>query len=151
MNWEWVPGRNCGEFQLGVALASNTYTEPVVRLPPSCDGADWVNYRVGNEEARVRVENGIIVGVECVRSLLLHGQEIIGLQQAELGDVLGRSPEVAQRWDDGSARLEVPELGLTLWLESGVVESATVEAAITRPDPDDLPPVDPTPSRPDPG
>lgn len=127
MKWNWVPGATCGEFELGALLEAKTYSEPLLLLEPSCDGADWSTYRVGDEEARLRVEDGAVVAVECVRSLLFNGREIIGAREADLDDLLGHTPSVKERWTDGSARAELPELGLTLWLEGGIVESATVE------------------------
>lgn len=127
MKWDWVPGARCGEFELGALLESKPYSERLVLLEPSYDGAAWSTYRVGDEEARLRVEDGVVVGVECVRSLLLEGREIIGAREAEVAELLGCEPTVKQRWSDGNARAEVPELGLTLWFEGGVVESATVD------------------------
>lgn len=127
MKWDWVPGATCGEFELGALLQSKTYSEPVVLLEPAYDGADWSTYRVGDEEARVRVKAGVVVDVECWRSLLLDGREIIGARETDLDQLLGHAPSVKERAPDGDARAEMPELGLTLWLEGGVVESATVD------------------------
>jgi hypothetical protein len=126
MKWDWMPGARCGEFELGAPLKSKTYSEPLVLLEPAYDEADWSTYKVGDEEARLRVEDGIVVGVECVRSLLLNGREIIGAREADLDELLGYAPSIKDR-TDCDARAEVPELGLALWLERGVVESATVD------------------------
>lgn len=127
MKWDWVPGVRCGEFRLGKTVSRKGYSLRVVRLEPSCEGADWETYRVGREEARVRVQDGIVVGVECVRSCLFDGAELIGMKRRMISSVIGTSPKRKRRWSDGSEMLEVSELGLTLWMENGQVESVTVE------------------------
>lgn len=141
MNWHWVPGNRCGPFLFGHALPKLTDL-PITLLDPSYDGADWQTYRVGDEEARICVENGIIVTVECVHSLHYQGHgELLGLHVDTANAIFEGALTLEERWDDGTSMYEAENLGLTLWVENGHIESATVgeilRADMTSPPPPD--------------
>ncbi|WP_146658878.1 hypothetical protein [Enhygromyxa salina] len=128
MNWDWIPGLRCGPFRFGKPLPSLPEIE-LARLEPSCEGADWHVYRVGDEEARVQVDDGTVTAVECVRSLsYLGSSELLGLSIPAVESLLGRVLVRAEHWGDDTAMYEAQSLGLTLWVEGGRVESTTVEA-----------------------
>lgn len=127
MDWNWTPGQQCGPFRFEEPLPSSM-SGALTLLEPSCEGADWETYRVGNEEARVYVKDGVVKSLECWESLRYLGRhELIDLSleaaEAILGEVLTR----ADQWEDG-AMYEADDLGLTLWIEEGLIESATVNA-----------------------
>jgi hypothetical protein len=126
MRWDWIPCVMVGEFKFGERFDPGAYSEEIVLLPPACKGADWQTYRVGDEAARVAVEDGVITRVECVESICFKGTEMIGLSEEELPAVLGALPQEVDRWPPGNAQLDVEQLGITLWMEDGYVESATV-------------------------
>jgi hypothetical protein len=128
MNWDWMPGVRCGPFVFDQALP-DLVDATLTLLEPACDGADWRSYRVGHEEARVRVQDGVLTAVECVKSLrYLDRDELLGLPIDEVEAIIGEALVRAKHWDDGSAMYEAKRLGLTLWVEDGRVESGTVEA-----------------------
>lgn len=130
MNWDWIPGIRCGPFQFGKALPSLPNIG-LTRLEPSCEDADWQTYRVGDEEARVRVDDGAVTAVECAKSLKYLGRsELLGLSTRAVEALLGEVLVQAKHWGDGTAMYEAENLGLTLWVEAGRVESATVEAQV---------------------
>ena len=128
MSWEWKPGVSVGKLILGESLRPDQLDFPVERLPPSFDEADWETYRIGDELARVSVEDGKIVSVECVSSLRLNGDELLGLSIREVNRLLPMAAMLCEVYEDGNERWECEELGLTLWVEDGVVASATVSS-----------------------
>ena len=130
MIWSWIPGVLCGPFRFGEPLPPLDIGR-LTRLEPSCEGAAWQTYRVGDEEARVRVEDGVVTAVECIQSLKFLGRsELLGLPVRAAQERLGATLVETKRWEDGSAMYEAERLGLTLWVEGERVESATVEACM---------------------
>ncbi len=130
MIWSWIPGVRCGPFYFGEALPSPPNLR-LTLLEPAYEGADWRTYRVGDDEARVRVDDDAVAAVECTNSLMYLNQvEILGLSVQAAKNLLGEDLVESRQWDDGTAMLELEKLGLTLWVESGRVESATVEACL---------------------
>lgn len=130
MNWNWIPGIRCGPYFFGQPLPVSAGLT-LTLLEPSCDGADWQTYRVGDEEARVRVENGVITAVECTLSLCYRGRiELLRLSVNRVDTILGGVLSLERLWGDGTSMYEAESLGLTLWVEDGKVESATVESVL---------------------
>jgi hypothetical protein len=125
VNWDWTPCISVGEFKFGERFEPKKYSAEVALLEPDCEGAEWETYRVGDEEARVAVWDGVITSVECWHSMRFNGVEILGLSEEELPGVLGSVPQEKDRWP-GGAQLNVEQLGITLWIEEDYVESATV-------------------------
>lgn len=127
-HWDWNPGVSVGELVFGAALAPERLGVPVERLPPSSEDADWETYRIGDELGRVSVADGKIVSVECVQSLRWNGQELLGLGIGDVNRLLPRPAARCEVYDDGDERWECEALGLMLWVEDGVVTSATVSS-----------------------
>jgi len=134
MNWDWTPGIRIGPFVFGAPLP-RLEDVALTLLEPDCEGADWQTYRVGDEEARVSVEDGVVTAVECMRSLRYLGhRELLGSSPKAAEVLLGEVLVRAKDWSDGTAMYQAESLGLTLWVEDDRVESATVEAVETSAD-----------------
>lgn len=128
MYWDWKPGVSVGKLIFGGSLRPDSLDFPIERLPPSFDEADWETYRIGDELGRFSVEDGKIVSVECVESLRLNDHELLGLSISEMNHLLPKAAMLCETYEDGDERWECEELGLTLWVEDGVVASATVSS-----------------------
>ena len=127
MNTDWMPGVRYGPFEFGEVLPQ-VEGVPIALLEPDCEAADWQTFRVGEEDARVSVEHGVIASVECVTSIRYLGDvELIGVPVAGLPRGLRTELKLARSWEDGTEMYEVSNLGLTIWSESGRVASVTVE------------------------
>ena len=128
MNWDWIPGVRVGPFFFGAPLPHVEDVE-LCLLEPDYEDADWQTYRVGDEEARVSVRDGVVTDLECTKSLKYLGRsELLGLSTTAVEALLGKVLVQTEQWDDGTTMYEVESLGLTLWIEGERVESATVEA-----------------------
>jgi hypothetical protein len=126
INWDWIPGVECGPLRFGEPLPQLAAVE-ISRLAPDCEEADWQTYRVGDEEARIRVAEGVIVAIECTKSLCYLGRvELLGMSLKAAQTTLGEILALRESWDE-EAMYESENLGLTLWIEGGFIESATVE------------------------
>lgn len=128
MSWDWKPGVSVGKLVFGGALHPDSLDVAVERLPPSSDEADWETYRIGDEQGRISVDDGKIISVECVESLQLDGNELLGLSISEMNRLLPKAAVLCEAYEDGDERWECEELGLVLWVEDGVVASATVSS-----------------------
>jgi hypothetical protein len=128
MSWDWQPGVSIGRLFFGGELSPDSLGVPVERLPPSCEEADWETYRIGDEQGRISVDSGKIVSVECAASLRLDDNELLGLSISEVNHLLPRPAVLCEAYEDGDERWECEELGLILWVEDGVVASATVSS-----------------------
>lgn len=127
-SWNWIPGVSVGELAFGSVLVPESFDFCVERLPPSCDEADWETYCIENEMGRISAVDGKIVDVECVSSLRLNQNELLGLHVSEVNRLLPKPATLGEVYGDGDERWECEELGLVLWVEEGVVTSATVSA-----------------------
>ena len=83
-------------------------------------------FAVGDEEARLAIEDGRVTSIECFTSLLFEGNELIGAKITEVSKWLPGSLMLAVDYKDGSQRWEADELGLMIWTEDGFVESVAI-------------------------
>jgi hypothetical protein len=125
MNWDWIPCVMVGEFKFGESFEPKKYSADIVPLGPPFEGAEWESYRVGDKDAHVSVQDGVITSVECWNSIRFNGTEILGLSEGDIPRILGFVPQEKDRWP-GGMQLNIEHLGITLWIEEGYVESATV-------------------------
>ena len=124
-DWLWIPGSRVGPFWFGRPLPSEV-PWPVELLPPSMDGAEWKTFRVGDELARVSIEDESVIHVECAASLCFEGVELVGMEVLDVRRLLSGRLTLVEDELDGSQTWECDGLGLTLWVQDGRVESATV-------------------------
>lgn len=124
-DWTWIPGVRVGPFRFGEALPIQSPWK-LELLPPSMEEATWQTFRVADEAARVCVEDGNVEYVECVASLVYEEREIIGMSIREVQGLLSAPLRLSKAYVDGAQTWECVELGLTLWVESGCIESVTV-------------------------
>jgi hypothetical protein len=125
MKREWTPGVSVGEFRFGARFDPKDHPGEINLLEPAFEGDELETYSI-DHEAYVSLHDGVIVSVECFRSMTFNGNEIIGVLEERLQEILGFVPEEIDRTDDG-ARFDVSALGIILWIEGGRVESAEVE------------------------
>ena len=125
--WDWIPGVRVGAFVFARSLPGNVGVD-LEHLPPQEDGTDWVCYEVGEHLARIAVEDRLVVSVECFRSLLLRGQELLTRPIGEVNALLSPKALLAERYENGDERWECDALGITLWVEGGCVTSASVSS-----------------------
>ncbi|GAB4516096.1 MAG: hypothetical protein Tsb0020_34740 [Haliangiales bacterium] len=128
--WDWIPGVRVGAFVFGQPLPA-ALPVSLRRLPASDDGTDWLSYEVGEHLARVEVEAGLVVAVECFQSLTLRGHELLRRSIAEALQILPDVARLAERYGGGDERWECDALGLMLWCEQGVVTSASLSTITT--------------------
>jgi hypothetical protein len=121
MSWNWEPGVCLGPFVFGQALPENRAELGLEDLGWSDDGTGWESFSAQDGAYTVHVAAGKIVALECWSKLLFRGQNLVGLTQAEVQTLLG----------DGELAMKVGSLdwnamGLSLWMEGGSVESASL-------------------------
>lgn len=124
---DWTPGIACGSFVFGAEFTEAQRAE-LTLLEPSCEGADWQTYSVGEDTARVSVEDGLITSLECWTSVRYRGHELIGVSIDALCQRLGPDLHMTESSEDGYKTYEAPSLGLTAWVEGERVESVTMSA-----------------------
>jgi len=129
ISWDWNPGVSVGALIFEAALVPEILGVHVERLQPSCDEADWERYRIGDELARVSPADGKIISVECFHYLKWNGNELLGLRVDDVNHLLPRATTLREVYDDGDELWECDELGLMLWVENGIVASATVSSS----------------------
>ena len=127
-SWDWIPGVAVGELIFGAVLHPDDFDFHLELLPRD-DGTDWDTYRMEDEMARISTEEGRIISVECVTSLKLDDHELLGCEVSEVNHFLPTPATLHTVYECGDERWECEKLGLTLWVENGVVESATVSSS----------------------
>ena len=73
----------------------------------------------------------VVDGVECDKSILFNGQELLGLSINDVSDVLGRKPdqygESIELGDETQVLAEFDDLGLVLWMKDGISVAASID------------------------
>lgn len=96
----------------------------LIKLPPDCENATWDTYELSIDGTRFTVENGTFISVVCIKNLIYHRVNLIGLCIDKVREMLGREDSFEDNIGEESA-LYYPKLGLTLWLKEGEVVGAT--------------------------
>jgi hypothetical protein len=125
----WRPRFGVGIFDFGASIAnySNIIEETTGEDSPT---VGQVTYEAKcYREVFVRAERGTIVSVDSYSEFWLNETNVIGSTLDEAVSKIGQSPdEVDHEYVDGEQTiLYFYDLGLTVWLENGLVE--TVQAS----------------------
>ena len=129
--YDWIPNVGVGEFKFGEPVSQ--YVESgVLIINRFMEELVGMSYDDAEGTINVCEENGMIEDIYCDKILTYRNQNLIGLHIDDAAMLLERKPsygeplDKSEIFDDG--RLEVPaefdDLGLTLWLDEGIVVSA---------------------------
>lgn len=132
---EWLPCKKVGVLELNRKLVT-CFTEYEFRV--EAELSDIKNnieifklYRISSGEVfddlRVGVENGLIYAISCSRIIMYHGFNLIGVSAKYLPVIFKGyqySTENFERIDAWKVIYDFDELGLMLWVDNGIVESA---------------------------
>ena len=82
----------------------------------------WDTYEVSAGATRISVTpDGTVTSVLCCDELFLSGRNLLGLSLEEVRNILGEEDD----FDEEHGALQYDELGITLWLNTGIVDAAT--------------------------
>ena len=129
--WHWVPGTSIGPFTFGDRIEPYITAYGLRKRRPDCSLADWDTYEFPGFESWIVVENNMIIEVYCSDKVDYKDQDLIGMHQSDVRDLLGKEDNKEQDVGLGYA-LYYEGLGLTLFLVDEVVSAAVCGRVFTK-------------------
>ena len=137
--YEWVPKLRLGPIRFGEDIQQ--YVDAgILSFNPPLEELGGIGSFVGEDDGiTVTPDDGlpdgpvrwVVDGVECDKSILFNGQELLGLSINDVSDVLGRKPdqygESIELGDETQVLAEFDDLGLVLWMKDGISVAASID------------------------
>ncbi len=125
----WIPHEFCGPFKFGSRLPTDDPQLIDLKNEGSHE-SDEVDYFVSlSLGVEIAIFEGNVVSIECDKSLVFRGIELIGNFGDEVMDAIGGSWEIDSD-EFGGRELVQREVDIIAWEDEGVVTAASVSADI---------------------
>lgn len=136
----WVPKERLGPIRFGANIQQYVDAGLLSFEPPLEELGGIGSFIDEDASLTVTPDDGfpdgpvrwVVEGIECDKSILYKGQELLGLSIEDVVKVLGQEPDqFGEEFevDDDDIQIigEFDELGLVLWMRDGISVSASID------------------------
>lgn len=137
--YEWVPKVGLGPIRFGENTQQYVDAGILSYEPPLEELGGEGSFIDEDDSITVTPDDGfpdgpvrwIVEGIECDKSILFNGQELLGLSIKDVVNVLGTEPDqFGESFDLGEEiqiLAEFDDLGLVLWMKDGISVAASID------------------------
>lgn len=129
--WIWHPTKKVGLFEFGCEIPRGI-EDQLIKIDTEADddscGFDVIASEDGERLARINVDSQGVYSLECNKFLFYKSHNLLEMSLSQIKNLIPGVWVTDDEWETGYSLCN-EKYGITLWIESNVVESITVGEA----------------------